>query len=39
MPNVIFPTAIEEIDGSLFVFYGMADTSIGAARIVPVRPR
>jgi predicted GH43/DUF377 family glycosyl hydrolase len=39
VPNVIFPTAIEEIDGSLFVFYGMADTSIGAARIVPVRPR
>lgn len=34
VPNVIFPTAIEEIDGSLFVFYGMADTSIGVARIV-----
>ena len=39
VPNVIFPTAIERIDGSLFVFYGMADTSIGAARIVPVRPQ
>lgn len=34
VPNVIFPTAIEEIDGSLFVFYGMADTSIGVARVV-----
>lgn len=36
VPNVIFPTAIEEIDGELFVFYGMADTSIGVARIVRV---
>jgi predicted GH43/DUF377 family glycosyl hydrolase len=35
VPNVIFPTAIEEIEGSLFVFYGMADTSIGVAQIVP----
>ena len=34
VPNVIFPTAIEEVNGSLFVFYGMADTSIGVARIV-----
>lgn len=34
VPNVIFPTAIEQIDGSLFVFYGMADTSIGVARVV-----
>lgn len=34
VPNVVFPTAIEEIDGSLFVFYGMADTSIGVARII-----
>ena len=23
----------------MFVFYGMADTSIGAARIAPVRPQ
>jgi hypothetical protein len=25
--------------GSLFVFYGMADTAIGAALIAPVRPQ
>ena len=31
--NVVFPTAIEEIDGQLFVFYGMADSKIGVARI------
>ncbi|WP_345751303.1 glycoside hydrolase family 130 protein [Microbacterium rhizophilus] len=31
VPNVVFPTAIEEIDGRLFVFYGMADSKIGAA--------
>ena len=31
MPNVVFPTAIEEIDGAAYVFYGMADTSIGVA--------
>ena len=33
VPNVVFPTAIEEIDGQRFVFYGMADSSIGAARL------
>jgi predicted GH43/DUF377 family glycosyl hydrolase len=33
VPNVVFPTAIEEIEGALYVFYGMADTSIGVARI------
>ena len=33
MPNVVFPTAIEEIDGQRFVFYGMADSSIGVARL------
>jgi predicted GH43/DUF377 family glycosyl hydrolase len=33
VPNVVFPTAIEEIDGELFVFYGMADTRIGVARL------
>ena len=33
VPNVVFPTAIEEIDGRHFVFYGMADTSIGVARL------
>jgi beta-1,2-mannobiose phosphorylase / 1,2-beta-oligomannan phosphorylase len=29
--NVVFPTAIEEIDGQLYVFYGMADSRIGVA--------
>lgn len=33
VPNVVFPTAIEEIDGSRFVFYGMADSKIGVARL------
>jgi hypothetical protein len=38
VPNVVFPTAIEEIDGALFVFYGMADSRIGVAALerVPV---
>lgn len=31
VPNVVFPTAIEEIDGRLYVFYGMADARIGVA--------
>ena len=31
VPNVVFPTAIEEIDGRRFVFYGMADSRIGVA--------
>lgn len=31
--NVVFPTAIEEIDGVKYVFYGMADASIGVARL------
>jgi beta-1,2-mannobiose phosphorylase / 1,2-beta-oligomannan phosphorylase len=31
VPNVVFPTAIEEIEGKLYVFYGMADAHIGAA--------
>ena len=33
VPNVVFPTAIEEIDGVRFVFYGMADAKIGVARL------
>jgi len=33
VPNVVFPTAIEEIDGERFVFYGMADSRIGVARL------
>jgi len=31
--NVVFPTAIEEIDGKRYVFYGMADSKIGVARL------
>lgn len=33
VPNVVFPTAIEEIDGIHYVFYGMADSAIGVARL------
>jgi predicted GH43/DUF377 family glycosyl hydrolase len=33
VPNVVFPTAIEEIDGQRYVFYGMADSKIGVARL------
>ncbi|MGC5222426.1 hypothetical protein ACPW96_07450 [Micromonospora sp. DT81.3] len=33
VPNVVFPTAIERIDDTLFVFYGMADSQIGVARL------
>ena len=33
VPNVVFPTAIEEIDGVHFVFYGMADSRIGVAEL------
>ena len=38
VPNVVFPTAIEEIRGAHFVFYGMADSAIGAARLVRREP-
>lgn len=31
--NVVFPTAIEQIDGVYYVFYGMADSKIGVARL------
>ena len=31
--NVVFPTAIEEVDGVHYVFYGMADAKIGVARL------
>lgn len=31
--NVVFPTAIEVIDGVHYVFYGMADSRIGIARL------
>jgi predicted GH43/DUF377 family glycosyl hydrolase len=37
VPNVVFPTAIEEIDGRLFVFYGMADSKIGVALLERTR--
>jgi beta-1,2-mannobiose phosphorylase / 1,2-beta-oligomannan phosphorylase len=33
VPNVVFPTAIEEIEGIHYVFYGMADSQIGVARL------
>ena len=31
--NVVFPTAIESVDGVPYVFYGMADAKIGVARL------
>ena len=31
--NVVFPTAIESIEGMHYVFYGMADAKIGVARL------
>jgi len=37
VPNVVFPTAIEEIEGTRFVFYGMADSKIGVAVLEEVR--
>jgi len=33
VPNVVFPTAIESVDGVRYVFYGMADAKIGVARL------
>lgn len=33
VPNVVFPTAVEEVEGTRFVFYGMADSKIGVARL------
>ena len=38
VPNVVFPTAVATIDGRDFVFYGMADRSIGAALLERTRP-
>ena len=38
VPNVVFPTAIEEIDGTHYVFYGMADSAIGVARLTRRNP-
>ena len=37
VPNVVFPTAIEQIDGVRYVFYGMADSKIGVARLDRVK--
>jgi predicted GH43/DUF377 family glycosyl hydrolase len=35
VPNVVFPTALEPVDDqSAFVFYGMADSRIGVARLI-----
>ncbi|MFI6832641.1 glycosidase [Kribbella sp. NPDC050241] len=31
--NVVFPTAIEQVGGVHYVFYGMADSKIGVARL------
>jgi len=31
--NVVFPTALAEVDGVLYCFYGMADEAIGVARV------
>jgi len=36
--NVVFPTAIETIDGVRYVFYGMADAKIGVARLDHLPP-
>ncbi len=33
VPNVVFPTALEAVDGVRYVFYGMADSRIGVARL------
>jgi predicted GH43/DUF377 family glycosyl hydrolase len=33
VPNVVFPTAIEDIDGKPFVFYGSADSTIAVASL------
>ena len=33
VPNVVFPTAIETVGGVHHVFYGMADSKIGVARL------
>jgi len=31
--NVVFPTASDQRDGSFHVYYGMADSRIGVARL------
>lgn len=38
VPNVVFPTALDErSDGTADVYYGMADSRIGVARLAPSR--
>jgi predicted GH43/DUF377 family glycosyl hydrolase len=40
VPNVVFPTALDERpDGTADVYYGMADSRIGAARLYRSGPR
>lgn len=36
--NVVFPTAVETIGGATYVFYGMADSKIGVARLDRTTP-
>ncbi len=36
--NVVFPTALEVVEGVAYVFYGMADTQIGLARLDRLGP-
>jgi predicted GH43/DUF377 family glycosyl hydrolase len=37
--DVVFPTAVDQHDGYLDVYYGMADACIGAARMdIPCAP-
>ena len=38
VPNVVFPTAVEEVDGQQYVFYGMSDSQIGVARLDRISP-
>ncbi|WP_158863493.1 glycoside hydrolase family 130 protein [Leifsonia sp. AG29] len=38
VPNVVFPTAIETVGENRWVFYGMADSKIGVARLDRVAP-
>jgi predicted GH43/DUF377 family glycosyl hydrolase len=39
VPNVVFPTALDDrADGTADVYYGMADSRIGVARLRPASP-
>jgi predicted GH43/DUF377 family glycosyl hydrolase len=37
--NVVFPTATADIDGTTYVFYGMADSAIGVATLEGPAPK